>query len=113
VVGMPFVFSTNRLYGSGKLSAGQKMRIDPNPLFRKSIAPWYDSNAACWILLVALMGVAVFSVAGLVVARSQPHYHHHTWVPATLLALSLFAVGSIVYRLIKRHYDRHIQDREL
>ena len=47
------------------------MKIDPNPLFRKAIAPWYDNNAACWILLVALIGVAVFSGAGIAVASSR------------------------------------------
>lgn len=89
------------------------MKIDPNPLFRKVIAPWYDSNATCWVLLAFLAGVAGFSVMGIVVARDQPHYHHHTWVPATLLVLSLLAAGSIALRMIKRRYDHHVQNRAL
>ena len=88
------------------------MKIDPNPLFRKVIAPWYDSNSACWILLVAMLAIALFSGVGISVARSRPDYHHHLWVPVTLLLLSLIAVGSVVYRLIKRHYDRQLQDRD-
>jgi len=88
------------------------MKIDPNPLFRKAIAPWYDSNAACWILLVALIGVAVFSSAGIAVASSRPDYLHHLWVPVTLLVLSFIASTSVVYRLIKRHYGHHLQDQD-
>lgn len=88
------------------------MRIDPNPLFRKVITPWYDSNAACWVVLLFLVAVVLFSVAGIVVARSQPEYYHHTWLPATLLALSLSATVSVAFRLIKRRYDQQMQNRE-
>ncbi len=88
------------------------MKIDPNPLFRKAIAPWYDNNSACWILLVALIGVAVFSGAGIAVASSRPDYHHHLWVPFTLLALCFAASASVVCRLIKRRYGQHLQDRD-
>ena len=31
------------------------MRLDPNPMFRRIITPWYDSNPACWILLAAML----------------------------------------------------------
>ncbi|MBI5062096.1 MAG: hypothetical protein HZB87_01090 [Desulfatitalea sp.] len=50
------------------------MRLDPNPMFRRVITPWYDSNAACWILLVAMGVVALFSWAGIAAARSTPEY---------------------------------------
>jgi len=88
------------------------MKIDSNPLFRKVITPWYDSNAACWIVLIFLVGVVLFSVVGIVVARSQPDYHHHTWLPATLLVLSVSATGSVAFRLIKRRYDQQVQNRD-
>lgn len=88
------------------------MKIDPNPLFRKVIAPWYDSNAVCWILLVVMLAIALFSGVGISVAQSLPDYHHHLWVPVTLLLLSLVAAGSVVYRLIKRHYDHQFQERD-
>ena len=90
----------------------ERMKIDTNPLFRKVTAPWYDSNTTCWIALVALLIIAVFSGTGISVARSRPDYHHHIWVPVTLLVLSLIACGSVAYRLIKRHYDHQLQDRD-
>jgi hypothetical protein len=88
------------------------MRLDPNPLFRKIIAPWYDSAAACWIFLVAVFGIAVFSITGWVVARETDEYHGHTWVPVTLLFLCLFVLFSLIRRLIHRHYDRYTVDKE-
>ena len=88
------------------------MKLDQNPLFRKVTAPWYDSNTACWIVLVSMLMIAVFSGAGISVARSRPEYHHHTWVPVTLLVLSLIACGSVAYRLIKRRYENQFQERD-
>ncbi|MFZ1983242.1 MAG: hypothetical protein WAU91_02445 [Desulfatitalea sp.] len=88
------------------------MRLDPNPMFRRVITSWYDSNAACWILLAAMVGVALFSWAGIAAARSHADYHAYTWVPAALLILSLFVAVSVGYRLFRRYYDRHLQFRE-
>lgn len=78
------------------------MRLDPNPLFRKLITPWYDSNTVCTLLLVAMVAVAVFSIIGIVVARQDTSYHGYTWVPATLLILCLFVIISVIVRLIHR-----------
>jgi len=88
------------------------MRLDPNPLFRRAITPWYDSNAACWILLMAMLAVVLFSWAGIVVARNHPDYHSYSWVPWSLLFLSLLVGCSTAYRLLRRFYDRHLQIRE-
>ena len=89
------------------------MKIDPNPLFRKAVAPWYDSNATCWILLAVLAGIALFSAVGIEVARTRPDYQNHAWVPIALLVLCLLAAGSIAYRLVMRRYDQRLQDKEL
>lgn len=88
------------------------MRLDPHPLFRKVITPWYDGNTACWIVLAAMVAVILFSLSGISAARSDPDHHHHTWLPVTLLVLSLFVVQSIGRRLIQRYYARHAQTRE-
>lgn len=78
------------------------MRLDPNPLFRRVITPWYDSNTVCVLLLVA-MGVLIgFSIIGIVAAREVTAYHAHTWVPVTLLILSLFVFFSVIVRMIQR-----------
>ncbi len=88
------------------------MRLDPNPMFRRVITPWYDSNAACWIMLAVMLAVALFSWAGIAVARYVPEYNQHTWVPVLMLVLSLFVGGSAGYRLYRRYYDRHLQGHE-
>jgi hypothetical protein len=88
------------------------MRLDPNPMFRRIITPWYDSNLACWILLAIMLLVALFSWAGIAAARHVPLYNHHAWVPILILFLSLFVGISVGYRLFRRFYDRHLQDRE-
>jgi hypothetical protein len=78
------------------------MRLDPNPLFRKVITPWYDSNAVCGLLLVVMVAVAFFSIIGWVTARQNVSYHGYTWVPVTLLVLSLAVIVSVIVRLIHR-----------
>ena len=78
------------------------MRLDPNPLFRRAIIPWYDSTALCWVLVVAMVVLVIFSITGIMVARSNPHYNGFTWVPCVLLLLSLITALSISWRLIQR-----------
>lgn len=78
------------------------MKLDPNPLFRRVIAPWYDSNSVCTLLLIAMGVVIIFSIVGWVVSRRVTDYHTHTWVPVTLLILSLFVFCSVIVRLIHR-----------
>ena len=51
------------------------MRLDPNPLFRRAIIPWYDSTALCAVLIVAMVVLVIFSITGIMVARSNPAYH--------------------------------------
>jgi uncharacterized membrane protein len=78
------------------------MRIDPNPLFRRAIIPWYDSTALCWALVAAMVALVYFSISGIVVARSNPKYNGFAWVPWVLLVLSLVLALSISWRLIQR-----------
>jgi hypothetical protein len=78
------------------------MRLDPNPLFRRAIIPWYDNTAVCWVLEVAMVTLVCFSIAGIVVARSNPEYNGFVWVPWVLLVLSLGLALSIARRLMQR-----------
>ena len=78
------------------------MRLDPNPLFRRAIIPWYDSTALCWVLVVAMVALVFFSITGIQVARSNPDYHGFIWVPWVLLVLNLVLALSISWRLIQR-----------
>lgn len=78
------------------------MKLDPNPLFRRVIAPWYDSNMVCTLLLIVMGVVIIFSIVGWVVSRRVADYHAYTGVPVTLLILSLFVFCSVIVRLIHR-----------
>lgn len=89
------------------------MRIDEdNPLFRKVVTPWYDSNWVCWTVLVIMIILALFSWGGISVARGNPEYHGHIWLPIVLLVLTLWVGGSTLYRLIYRYYIKKAQLRE-
>jgi hypothetical protein len=85
------------------------MRLDPNPLFRRVIIPWYDSTVVCWVLEAAMVILVCFCITGIVVARSNPEYTGFVWVPWVLLVLSLGLALSIAWRLIRR---RHLPKEE-
>jgi hypothetical protein len=78
------------------------MRLTQNPLFRRTITPWYDSNAACIVVLGFTLLVAVFSFVGIDVAESDPAYRAYVWLPLLLLLLSLAVLASTIIRLVQR-----------
>ena len=82
------------------------MRLGQNPLFRKAIVPWYDSETACLIVILFLVVVFLFGLAGISVARDNSVYREHMWVAVLLAVLSGGVVVSTSIRLITR-YVRH------
>ena len=82
------------------------MRLDPNPLFRRIIMPWYDSLTMCWAVLVAMVAFSLFSLAGISVARQIPEYNRYQWLPWLLLILCLFVGASICVRLVRRYHQQ-------
>jgi hypothetical protein len=82
------------------------MRLDQNPLFRKGIVPWYDSDTACYVVIVFMVLVFLFGVGGILSAREALEYHEHIWVPVVLVVLSGGVMVSTILRLIKRSEDR-------
>ena len=78
------------------------MRITQNPLFRRTITPWYDSNTACIAVLVFTLLVAGFSFVGINVAEGDPAYRNYVWLPLLLLLLSLAVCASTLIRLVQR-----------
>ncbi len=83
------------------------MRIDQNPVFRKSIVPWYDSEAACIGVIVFMLIVFLFGVAGISVARETPEYNGFVWIAVLLVVMSGGVILSTTIRLIKRHARRY------
>ena len=86
------------------------MRLDPNPLFRRVIMPWYDSAPVCWVLGAAMVVLVFFSITGLMVAQNTPEYKRFVWVPGVLLLLSLFMVLSISWRMVQRRNQEKEED---
>ena len=82
------------------------MRIDPNPMFRKVIVPWYDSETACLIVIVFMFLVFLFGFAGISVAREQTEYVEYIWIAILLVILSGAVIVSTTVRLVKRYVRR-------
>jgi len=78
------------------------MKFDRSPLFRKTISPWYDSEAICALIITLMVMILMFSICGLWVVRSQPEYHSHLWVPLSLVIMCLYVILSISIRLMRR-----------
>ena len=83
------------------------MRIDQNPLFRKTIVSWYDSEAVCIVVIVFMMIVFFFGVVGISVARENSEYHGYVWIAVLLVVMSAAVIFSTIIRLIKRHARRY------
>jgi len=87
------------------------MRLQQNPLFRKEIAPWYDSDTTCLIMIGFLLILFLFSITGISEAYEKIEYHKYVWVPGILAILSGGIIISMSIRLIKRYYKRRAKER--
>ena len=54
-------------------------------------------------MIIFMLLVFFFALAGISVAREFPEYKGYVWVPAVLLAMSAGIVITITARLIKRY----------
>ena len=79
------------------------LNSDQNPLFRKVILPWYDTDVACILTGVFLLVVFCFSLTGISVALEMPESGKYIWVPGVLLVLSVVGMISTCLRLLRRH----------
>ena len=87
-------------------NAVEMMRLGQNPLFRKAIVPWYDSETACLIVIIFMVFVFLFALVGISVARENAAYHEHMWVAVLLGVLSGTVIISTTIRLIRRYAYR-------
>jgi lipopolysaccharide export LptBFGC system permease protein LptF len=78
------------------------MQLDPNPSFRRVIPPWYDADALCWAVLVLMLVVVLFALAGVSVALSHPAFSGRLWLPLLLAAMSFSVLASTALRLYRR-----------
>ena len=79
------------------------MFADKNPVFRKVIIPWYNSTTIYIIMIIFMLLVFFFAMAGISVARQTPEYQGYIWVPIVLLIMSTGIVIAMTARLIKRY----------
>lgn len=79
---------------------------DQNPLFRRIILPWYDTDIACVLTGVFLLLVFLFALAGISVAFETPDGGRHAWVPAALLVLSAVGIATVCLRLFRRYANK-------
>jgi hypothetical protein len=82
------------------------MRIDQNPLFRKSFIPWYDSEAACIIVVIFMIVVFLFCFKGISVVHENVKYQEEVWVAVLLVVMSGGVLFTTTVRLIKRYIRR-------
>ena len=78
------------------------MLLDQNPLFRKVIVPWYDTEKACYTVIVFMLPVFLFGIAGILEAVEKTEYNEYVWVPVLIVVMSAGVIVSIAIRLIKR-----------
>ncbi len=79
------------------------MRLDQNPVYRKVIVPWYDSEIACLVLIVFLFVVFIFGFIGISVVSENIFYGSYIWVPIVLVVLSGGVILSLTIRLVRRY----------
>ncbi|MBW1866563.1 MAG: hypothetical protein JRE58_02750 [Deltaproteobacteria bacterium] len=82
------------------------MRLDQNPVHRKAIFPWYDSEAACYIGIGLMLMALVFGLIGVRVACETAKHCSYVWIPGCLVVMSAGVMLSIIVRLIRRYLSR-------
>ena len=92
-------FSPMHLYDSAML-------YDQNPVHRKLIIPWYDSQAACLMVLIFTLLVFLFAGLGISVAGENLAFRNKIWLPVLLLILSGSVIVLTSIRLFKRWKHR-------
>ncbi len=88
------------------------MRLEQNVVHRKVLAPWYDTETACFFTIFFLFFVFLFSISGVTVASERADFHGYVWVPLVLLFLSAGTMVSVAIRVVRRYVNR-IQNRYL
>jgi hypothetical protein len=76
------------------------------PVFRKAIIPWYHSKTAYFMVIIFMLTVFLFGIAGISTAEEIAEYRGYIWVPVLLAGMSLIILISSAYRLIVRYLSR-------
>ncbi len=82
------------------------MTFDPNPVHRRLLVPWYDADAACWLMVLGLSPAFLFGLLGLTLASATPEGQRCIAVPLLLVVLSGLVMGANLGRLLRRVIQR-------
>jgi hypothetical protein len=82
------------------------MLLDPKPVYRRVIVPWYDSEIVCFATLLFAGLVLIIGYFGIHVAYDTPAYRQYLWIPGLLIAMGLAVFISVAIRLINRYVQR-------
>ncbi len=83
------------------------MRLEKNPVFRKVIVPWYDSETLCFLLIFFMVIVFLFSIVGILVSGEELGYRDYVWVPILLTIMSGVVITSITVRIARRYMEQY------
>ena len=82
------------------------MKFNREPVYRRSIYPWYDSEFACTITILLASVVLFFGTVGISVALNKYEYYSYVWVPILITTLSGVVILSNMIRLTKKIFRR-------
>ncbi|MBW1848492.1 MAG: hypothetical protein JRJ27_15455 [Deltaproteobacteria bacterium] len=82
------------------------MKFNREPVYRRSIYPWYDSELACIITILLASVVLFFGAVGISVALKKYEYHPYVWVPILITILSGIIILSNMVRLTGKIFRR-------
>ncbi|RJQ61031.1 MAG: hypothetical protein C4530_06760 [Desulfobacteraceae bacterium] len=84
------------------------MRLDQkNPVYRKVMVPWWDSEIPCLFVIIFMLFILLFGMIGLSVAYTTSEYRSFVWVPVLIAALSAAVIFSTTVRLVRRYLAAH------
>jgi hypothetical protein len=78
------------------------MQSDQEPVFRRIIVAWYDSDIVCFLAALTMILVSAFAMRGLNIALQIVDHPILIGLPLILLVLSLLVFFSLVGRLLYR-----------
>ncbi len=79
--------------------------MDQNPVFRKMMVSWYDSEITCYIITIFMILVLLFGIAGVSVVLDTPEYTDYIWVPVVLIVFCTYIIFSMIFRLLRLYSD--------
>lgn len=88
------------------------MKTERTLVHRKSVTPWYDTEAACYMTLFILFLFIMFAFAGISVSYERTEFQAYAKIPVIVLSMSAYATLSVIIRLARRYINR-FQNRYL